>query len=780
MDDLKDRLQAALSDRYTVQRELGHGGMATVYLAHDVKHDRPVALKVLHPNLAATLGAERFLREIRLAARLQHPNILPVHDSGEADAATGAARVLWFSMPFVEGESLRERLRRDVQLPVEEAVGIAREVAEALDYAHAHGVVHRDIKPENILLSGYPPRDRGAAGGWHALVADFGIARALAGGATGRAGDQLTQTGLAIGTPAYMSPEQASGERQVDGRSDVYSLGCVLYEMLVGEPPFTGPTAQAIITKRFTDPVPSVRRTRRQIAPALEQTVTRCLATVPADRYPTAGALAETLRSRDVTFSGENLPTMPAPPPAAQSIAVLPFANLSADPENEYFADGMTDELINALAKVSGLHVVSRTSAFAFKGKLEDIRAIGERLQVRTVLEGSVRRAGRRLRLSAQLINVADGYLLWSDTYDRDAEDVFAIQDEISRAIVGALQVRLFGQQQAVLVKPPTDDLEAYTLYLKGRHFWNRRTEQDLRRGLDYFEQALARDPKYALAHAGVADSYAILGFYSALPPTEAFPNAKAASLRALAIEPNLAEAHPALAYVAMYYDWDWLLAERESRLAIQLNPGYATAHQWYGNFLVVLGRFQDSLDEFSKAVALDPLSPLKLGALGWSYYFARRYEEAAAQCRRALELDPSYVVAHLWLGLAYEQLATFDQAVAEFEEAARIAGRSVASLGFLGHGYAVAGREREARSILNELMQRRANYYVSAYDLAVIHLGLGDSDSATDWLQRAFDERAHQMAWIKVDPRLDPLRATASFNRLLERMKLADLTPVP
>jgi tetratricopeptide (TPR) repeat protein len=229
-----------------------------------------------------------------------------------------------------------------------------------------------------------------------------------------------------------------------------------------------------------------------------------------------------------------------------------------------------------------------------------------------------------------------------------------------------------------------------------------------------------------------------------------------------------------------MYYDWDWLLAERESRLAIQLNPGYATAHQWYGNFLVVLGRFQDSLDEFSKAVALDPLSPLKLGALGWSYYFARRYEEAAAQCRRALELDPSYVVAHLWLGLAYEQLATFDQAVAEFEEAARIAGRSVASLGFLGHGYAVAGRESEARSILNELMQRRANYYVSAYDLAVIHLGLGDSDSATDWLQRAFDERAHQMAWIKVDPRLDPLRATASFNRLLERMKLADLTPVP
>jgi serine/threonine-protein kinase len=742
--------------------------MAAVYLAHDLKHDRLVALKVLHPHLSATLGPERFLREIRLVARLQHPNILPVHDSGEADSTTDTGRVLWFSMPFVEGESLRERLRRDLQLSIEEAIAIAREVAEALDYAHSQDIIHRDVKPENILLS------RG-----HALVADFGIARALAGGAPGQTSHQLTEAGLALGTPAYMSPEQASGERDVDGRSDVYSLGCVLYEMLVGEPPYTGPTAQAIITKRFTDPVPSVRRARQQITTALEQTVSRCLAAVPADRFPSAGALAERLGSRELTAS-DHLPTTPTRGTVEQSIAVLPFANLSADPENEYFADGMTDELINALAKVSGLHVVSRTSAFAFKGRLEDIRAIGKRLQVRTVLEGSIRRAGRRLRLSAQLINVADGYLLWSETYDRDAEDVFAIQDEISRAIAGALRVRLFGEQQAVLVKPPTDDLEAYILYLKGRHFWNRRTEQDLRRGLEYFEQALARDPKYAMAHAGVADSYAILGFYSALPPTEAFPKAKAAALSALALEPNLAEAHPALAYVAMYYDWDWPAAEREFQLAIRLNPGYATARQWYGNFLVVLGRFQDSLDEFSKAVALDPLSPLKLGALGWSYYFARRYEEAVDQCRRALELEPSYPVAHLWLGLAYEQLARFGEAVAEFEEAARITDRSVASLGFLSHGYAVAGRESDARSVFDELIQLRARRHVSAYDLAVIQLGLGDNASASDWLERAYNERAHQMAWIKVDPRLDPIRGTASFDRLLERMRLADLTPVP
>jgi serine/threonine protein kinase/tetratricopeptide (TPR) repeat protein len=755
--DLEQRLRPALADRYTLERELGRGGMARVYLAHDLKHDRPVALKVMHPHLGETLGAERFLLEIRVAAGLQHPHIVSVYDSGQT------AGLLWFTMPYIEGESLRARLRREGQLPLDDAVTITREAAEALDYAHSRRILHRDIKPENILLS------RG-----HALVADFGIARALASGDAGTRGsgeeERLTETGMSLGTPAYMSPEQASAERTLDARSDVYSLGCVLYEMLTGEPPFTGPTAHAILAKRFTGSAPSVRRVRPQLSAAVEGAVDRALALTPADRFDTAGELSHAL-----------LPSAAAPAatkPPGRSVAVLPFASLSPDPENEYFADGVTDELINALAKIGGLHVVSRTSAFAFKGKLEDVRAIGARLQVKSVLEGSVRRAGHRLRVTAQLIDVADGFLLWSDTFDRELEDVFAIQDEITRAIVGALKVKLFGSQQQVLVKPATDDLEAYTLYLKGRHFWNRRTEQALWQGLDCFQQAIARDPGFAQAHAGVADSYAILGFYAALPPTEAFPKAEAAALQALANDPALAEAHPALAYVHMYHTWDWQAAEREFAIAIELNPGYATAHQWYGNFLVVQGRFEESVAAFSKAIALDPLSTLKQAALGWSYYFARRHEEAAAQCRRALEFDAGYWVAHLWLGVALEELGALDEAIREFEEALRLSGRKVASLGYLGHALAIAGRTAEARQVLQDLVQLSAERYVSPYDIGVIHLGLGESDAALQWLDRAYAERDHQMTFLRVDPRLDGVRATPQFVGLMRKMGFSSAAP--
>jgi TolB-like protein/Tfp pilus assembly protein PilF len=535
--------------------------------------------------------------------------------------------------------------------------------------------------------------------------------------------------------------------------------------MLAGEPPFVGPTAQAVIAKRFAGAAPSVRRLRPQVPAALEQGVERTLAAVPADRFPTAGAVAEALSSTarltPVAESGA----------AERSVAVLPFASLSPDPENEYFADGVTDELINALAKVGGLHVVSRTSAFAFKGKQEDVRAIGARLQVRSVLEGSVRRAGRRLRVTAQLINVADGFLLWSDIFDRELEDVFAIQDEISRAITSALKVKLFGPQQEALVKPATDDLEAYTLYLKGRHFWNRRTDQSLWRGLEHFQQAIARDRTYAQAYAGVADSYAILGFYSELPPTEAFPKAKAAALAALANDPTLAEAHPALAYVQMYHDWNWPAAEAEFQVAIALNPSYATAHQWYGNFLAVQRRFDESIRSFEKAMALDPLSPLKVAALGWGHYFARRYREAATQCRRALVLDPDYVVTHLWLGLALEELGLPEDAVAEFDQAVRLSGRGVAPLGFLGHGLVSAGRTDDARRVLEELMSIGAQRYVSPYDIGLIHLGLGDPDSSLTWLERAHVERDHQMTFLQVDPRLDPLRASPRFARLVQMM---------
>ncbi len=762
MAELPAALRTGLADRYRLERELGRGGMARVYLAHDLKHDRPVALKVLHPDLGAALGPERFLREILTAARLQHPNILTVFDSGTAAPAAGDPAgwpLLWFSMPFIEGESVRDRLRREAPLPVDDAVAITCEVAEALEYAHGRDVLHRDIKPENILLF------RGRA-----LVADFGIARALSEDDAADAA-RLTQTGLALGTPAYMSPEQASGDGRLDARSDVYSLGCVLFEMLAGEPPFTGSTALAVIAKRFTDTVPVPSQTGRALPPELERIVVRALAPSPAARFPSAGAFAAALRAGE-PWSHRTHATAEPRRSAPPSVAVLPFANRSPSPDDEYFADGMTDELINALAKVRGLHVVSRTSCFAFKGRSEDAREIGRRLQVATVLEGSIRRAGPRLRVATQLINVADGFLLWSESFDREAEDVFAIQDEIARAISGALRVRLLDPRAEAMVRRPTDDLEAYQLYLKGRQSWNRRTEQDLQDAMRAFDQALARDPAFALAHAGVADTWALLGFYSAAPPGEVFPRAKRAARRALDLEPALAEAYPALAYSAMYYDWDWIEAELAFRRALELHPGYANAHQWYANFLSVMGRAEEAIATFERALALDPLSALKYAALGWGCYFARRYERGERECRRGVELESTNVVAHGWMMLNLLGLGRREEAVAAAEETARLSGHGVSSLGLLGYAYGAAGRRNDARSVLERLITISATRYISQYDVALIHLSLGHADAAMEWLQRGHAERDHQMVFLKVDPRLDPLRERGDFGRLLERMR--------
>ena len=454
------------------------------------------------------------------------------------------------------------------------------------------------------------------------------------------------------------------------------------------------------------------------------------------------------------------------------SVAVLPFANRSPSPDDEYFADGMTDELINALAKVPGLHVVSRTSCFAFKGRSEDAREIGRRLQVATVLEGSIRRAGPRLRVATQLINVADGFLLWSESFDREAEDVFAIQDEIARAISSALRGRLLDPRAEALVRRPTQDLEAYQLYLKGRQSWNRRTEQDLQDARRAFEQALARDPAFALAHAGMADTWALLGFYSAVPPGDAYPRAKQAARQALDIDPALAEAYPAFAYSAMYYDWDWVEAEQAFRRAIELHPGYANAHQWYGNFLSVMGRAEEAIATFERALALDPLSALKYAALGWGCYFARRYQRGEEECRRGVELEPTSVVAHGWMMLNLLSLGRDADAVAAAEETARLSGYGVSSLGLLGYAYGAAGRRADARSVLERLTTISATRYISQYDVALIHLALGHEDAAMEWLQRGHAERDHQMVFLKVDPRLDALRERTDFGRLLERMR--------
>ncbi len=711
LPDTFSRLRSALADRYTIERELGSGGMATVYLAQDRKHHRKVAIKILKPELAAALGPERFLREIEIAAGLTHPHILPLHDSGEADG------LLYYVMPFVEGQTLRGRLEREKQLPLEDALAITRDIAEALSYAHSHGVVHRDVKPENILFQ---------VG--HAVVSDFGIARAI----TAAAGGNLTETGIAVGTPAYMSPEQAAGSRELDGRSDIYSLGCVLFEMLAGAPPYAGPTAQAIMARRLTEPVPSLHAVRETVPDAVEQAIGQALARVPADRFATAQQFAEALRS---PRASEPIPA------AAKSIAVLPFANLSPDPENEYFSDGITEEIINTLAQLPGLHVAARTSSFAFKGKVAEIAEVGAKLKVAIVLEGSVRKVGNRVRITARLINVSDGYHLWSERYDRELHDIFAIQDAIARAIAHRLELALAGPAGVALVSPPTENLSAYELYLKGRYCWNQ-LGAGFAKGLEYFQQALAVDPNFARAHAGVADAYALLALSGRVAPKDVMPAAKEAAERALAIDDSLAEAHASMGLIHFLHDWDWAAAERELTRAIALNPRYLPACYWYASLCSSRLRWDESVAVSEQAVAMEPLSILSNLNLGMMLLWAGRTTRAIEQLRKVIELEPHFPLAHSLLGCAHASEAHYDDALPLLEEAVKLSNRFPDTVAVLAVGYAEAGRTEEAQQLLGELRARATREYVRALSFAVVCAALGDADETFAWLDKGYAER--------------------------------------
>ena len=745
----QQRLEAGLAGRYTIERELGQGGMAVVFLAHDLRHDRKVALKMLRPEISAEIGADRFLREIKLAAGLTHPHILPVYDSGEADG------LLFYVMPNMEGRSVRERLDRERQLPLEDALKITREVASALDYAHRHHVVHRDIKPENILLH------EGAA-----MVADFGIGKALSGGGS------LTQTGMAVGTPAYMSPEQAGGDSEVDGRSDLYSLGCVLYEMLAGEPPFTGPTAQAVIAKRFVSPIPKVRVTR-DVPEAVDDVVTRALARTPVDRFPTAAEFAEALRqiSREGGTSAQRTPPdAQRSAPAEKSIAVLPLANMSADPENEYFSDGMTEEIINALSKVPGMQVASRTSSFAFKGKEADVREIGEKLGVASVLEGSVRKVGARIRITAQLVSVENGYHLWAETYDRQLEDVFAVQDEISRAIVEALKLRLGGDTGQLVV--PTKNLEAYNLYLKGRFFFNKFTEQGLRKGLEFFQHALLQDPGYARAYAGIADCWCNLAD-DWVVPDDAYPRAKSAAERALQHDSELAEAITSIGKVLCWYEWDFAGAERQLRRAVVLNPNYAEAHFVFGSTLPAVGLLGEAVEELRKALTLDPLSAHFSRWLARLLLYAGDFAGAVAQSQKTIELDDAYFQAYLDIGSVH--LAQGDgEAALKWYRRGQGLDSSVRSYdAFIVRALAPLGRRDEAEEILGRLEEESRRQYVRAEILAMGYAALGNLDRAFACLERAFQAKSAGLIYLHLDPGYAPLRADPRFANLVRRIGL-------
>ncbi|MBA3560239.1 MAG: protein kinase, partial [Gemmatimonadaceae bacterium] len=756
-------------------------GMATVFLARDPRHDRQVAVKVLHPDLAASIGSERFLREVRITARLSHPHILPLLDSGESDG------LLYYVMPFMEGETLRARMDRRGALPVADAVVIAREVADALGYAHSRGIVHRDIKPENILL------DSG-----HALVADFGIARAV----DEAAPDRITATGFAVGTLQYMSPEQSEGRRDVDARSDLYSLGCVLYEMLAGAPPFSGPTAQAIMARRFTEPAPSVRQARESVSPELDVVVRRALERTPADRYQTSAELAVALasvgtatppepasvRSRSgwrlaaistalvavlviagLAWWGGRGAATPSTDGNAATIAVLPFVNMSVDAEHQYFADGLTDELITSLSRVEGLKVASRTSSFAFKQRDLDVREIGRRLGVHSVLEGSVRRGDGRIRVSVQLVTVTDGYQRWSQAYDRDAQDALVIQEDIAGAIVETLKGRL-GSGKRDAVRGGTTDPEAYDLYLRGLFFRYRRTEDGLRRAVSNFREAVQRAPNFARAHMGLAEAYAVLGFYDYEPAREAFPAAAAAATQALRLDPALGAAHATLGYVALYHDWDWPRAEEEFLRAIERDSNYATAHQWYANFLAAMGRFEEAEREMRRAQALDPLLLIASAALGWVFYHQGDYERAAAQYRSTLERDSTFTLAHLWLGQSLEMLGRKDESLVSLQRAATLSGEGAIFVAALARLHAVRGEHAEAERLLSRLESGRN---APAFEIAKVYAALGRRTEAFGWLERAYEQRSHSMVFLRVDPQLATLRKDPAFERIVKRVGL-------
>ena len=744
----RDALDSALSDRYRIERELGAGGMATVYLAHDVRHDREVALKVLRPELAESLGRQRFLREIRLAAGLNHPHILPLYDSGEA------AGFLYFVMPVMRGQTLRDRLRKEGHLSVDSAVRIATEVADALDYAHRHDVVHRDIKPENILLHE-----------GHAIVADFGIGKAVV--AAANESSTFTQVGVTVGTPAYMSPEQAAGD-ELDGRSDLFALGCVLYEMLTGEAAYTGPTAQAVISSRFKHTPPDVTARRPGAPPSVSQAVAKLLSMSAGDRHATGAQVIAALTSA------------PTPTAAVQSrgseetsIAVLPFASLSREPDDEFFADGVTEEILNALAHIPRLRVAGRSSAFSFKGKNEDLRSVGAKLNVSTILEGTIRRAGNRLRITAQLSKASDGYQLWSERYDRVAEDVFAVQDEIASAIAGKLRLTFDAEQKAM--RAPTQNLAAYELYLKGRALLYQRG-RSIPKARECFEQAVALDPNYAQAWAGMADAYTTSGYSGFVPGAEVMPKAIEAARRALDLDSDLAEAHNALACATLVWERNYALAEREFKRALELNPSYTQAGAWYGLFFLlwVAGRTEEAYRELLATCANDPLSGYAMVILAFAETVTGRHEDAIAHGRRGVELDPNSYLAHWSLMEALSHGGRYEEAVAQAETVLAISGRHTWGLCGLIWAYGAWGKTEEARRLFAEAEERAKHEYMQPCMLTFAATAAGEWEKGIAYADRAERERDPLFVLLaRLWPEYEPLRKDPRFIAIVDRLQL-------
>ena len=784
-EDVAERLSRALADRYAIERELGQGGMSTVYLADDLKHRRKVALKVLKPDLAAALGAERFLREIETTANLRHPHILPLYDSGEADG------FLYYVMPFVEGESLRGRLDREKRLPLDDALRIAREVADALSYAHGRGVVHRDIKPENILLESS-----------HAVVADFGIAKAV----DAAGGGSITRTGMALGTPQYMSPEQAAGDPGTDQRTDLYAWGVVTWEMLAGAHPFADRnTAQALLAAHLTVVPADLATLRPDVPPALNILVREALEKDPARRPASANAVLAVL-DQVAAPSGERMvpagsrgrrtgwivaaavlavmvavtmiarrdrPPGSAPPGAIRSIAVLPLDNYSGDAAQDYFAEGMTDELTADLASISQLRVTSRGSAMQFQGtKRPATPAIAKALDVDAVVEGSVMRSGDRVRITVQLIDARADKHLWSQSFERRSSDVLALQAELAGAIANAISVQVTPSERSRLAAAPSVDPAAHDAYLKGRYFFNRPSDDNLRKAIVQFEEAVRLSPTFASAWSGLSDAYLWAGYNEGfITATAAKPKAREAAERAVQLDDNSAEAHTSLATFKLFYDYDWEGSEREFRRAIALNPNYAFAHDQFGMLLAFVGRLDEGIEEGKRAIALDPLSPQVLIDATMPFLFNRDFAAAREMARRAGELDPTFFFPVMMEGWIDLEAGNYRGAVPALTRASAMDAPPFVTA-YLALARGAAGDRAGAMAELEALRKMAGGRPVLPFNLALVYLGLGERSRAIEYVWQALAANSQMPGWLGRDAIFDSLRQEPRFIALLKRLR--------
>ena len=744
---------------YEIIAPIGKGGMGEVYRAHDSKLDRDVAVKVLSEEVASDPRAQaRFEREAKSVAALSHPNILAIHDYGREEGLYYAVTEL------LEGQSLRERLDSEKLTP-RKAVDLAIEIARGLAAAHARGIVHRDLKPDNIFVTS----------DGNVKILDFGLAKVeevREQGSEVETAAHATTPGTILGTMGYMSPEQVRGV-EADRRADIFSFGAVLYEMLAGVRAFQGDYQADVMSAILKEAPPDLSRKQRDIPSEVIRIVSRCLEKKPEERFQSARDLAFGLEGigDEVWESGASV----AAPEKASSIAVLPFANLSGDKEQDYFCEGMAEEILIALTKIESLRVASRTSAFRFKEAARDLRRIGESLQVRSVLEGSVRMSGNRLRVAVQLVSVEDGYQIWSERYDGEMTDIFALQDQISSNVVDALRGKLVGASKVEPLERHTKNLEAYHLYLKGQYAWNHYYMGSMLEATKCFEHAAEADPGYVLAHASVAQAYSALGWFGAFPPKVAAGKARAAIEKAVAFEENVAEVLAARGLIRHYFDFDWAGAESDFKRALELNPSYVPAYIGYAVLLSVLGRFDESMEQAGRAQEIDPLSPFANAVAGISSLMRGDSERGAAELEQSLELEADHVQALLFLGTAHVRNSRYDDAIAVLERSASVGRRTPMQLSVLGWAYGEAGRREDARRILGDLQAKSEEGYVSPIFFVLAHIGCDELERAFEYFEKADQERSPLMTCWPVDW-FDGLRPDLRYKHVLRRLNLPNV----